>query len=101
MPRVRFESHGGRTLEVSAPEGGRFLDVCDEGSAPVPLSCRSGTCGMCRIDVLEGADLLEPPSADELELLERFRDDPARRRLACQARIRAGEGRVRVRAVTG
>jgi ferredoxin len=42
--------------------------------------------------LIEGADLLEPPSEDELELLDIFGDDPRTVRLACQARLRVGGG---------
>lgn len=99
MPVVVFESPEGLpTVEVDAPEGGRLVDLCDEGGAAVPFSCRSASCGTCRIEVLEGADLLDPPADDEVELLDLFGDDPARCRLACQARLRRGPGRLRVRA---
>jgi ferredoxin len=96
---VVFDSPGSPPLEVFAPDGSRLVDLCDERCAPVPFSCRSATCGTCRIDVVEGADLLEPPGYDELDVLDVFGDDPARRRLACQARLRAGPGRIRLRAV--
>ncbi|HXN32787.1 MAG TPA: 2Fe-2S iron-sulfur cluster-binding protein [Polyangiaceae bacterium] len=98
MPFVVFESSNGVAIEADAPEGGRLVDLCDEHRAPVPFSCRSASCGTCRIDILEGSELLEPPRDDELEVLDLFGDDPARCRLACQARVRAGKGRVRVRA---
>jgi ferredoxin len=98
MPIVLFESHEGAVVEANVPDGGRLVDVCDECRAPVPFSCRSASCGTCRIDVLEGAGLLEPPRDDELEVLDLFGDDPARCRLACQARVRSGAGCLRVRA---
>src|SRR5690606_34619412 len=53
MPTVRFLSDEG-DLEVDVPEGGPLVDVCDEHDAPVPFSCRSASCGTCRLDVLEG-----------------------------------------------
>jgi 2Fe-2S ferredoxin len=99
MPLVVFESHGTGRVEVDAPNGARLVDLCDERGAPVPFSCRGASCGTCRIDVLEGAHLLEAPRDEELDLLDIFGDDPARRRLACQARVTPGEGRVCVRAV--
>jgi ferredoxin len=98
VPVVVFESpHGMPAVEVDAPDGGRFVDLCDDHGAPVPFSCRSASCGTCRIDVIEGIDLLEPPAEDELELLDLFGDDPSQRRLACQACVRGGAGRLRVR----
>src|SRR5579883_2163188 len=99
MAVVVFEplEPGGVTVQVEAPDGCRLVDLCDEGQASVPFSCRSASCGTCRIDVLEGADLLAPPRDEELDVLDIFGDDPRRRRLACQARVVAGAGRVRVR----
>jgi ferredoxin len=96
---VVFESveSGVATVQADAPAGTRLVDLCDERNAPVPFSCRSASCGTCRVDVLEGADLLEPPRDEELDVLDIFGDDPARRRLACQARIRGESGRIRVR----
>ncbi|MGD0530129.1 MAG: 2Fe-2S iron-sulfur cluster-binding protein [Polyangiaceae bacterium] len=99
MTLVVFESAepGVPTVEVEAPAGTRLVDLCDEASAPVPFSCRSASCGTCRVDVLEGAELLEPPRDEELDVLDIFGDDPSRRRLACQAQIRSATGRIHVR----
>jgi ferredoxin len=98
MPRVVFESVHGAAAESDEPAGGDLVDICDAVQAPIPFSCRSASCGTCRVDVLEGAHLLEPPREDELEVLDMFGDDPARRRLACQARVCPGAGLLRVRA---
>jgi ferredoxin len=96
MPRVVFECPDLPRLEVEAPGGTALIDLCDERNAGIPFSCRSASCGTCRIDVLEGADLLEPPQDEELDVLDIFGDDPKRRRLACQSRLREGDGVVRV-----
>ncbi|HRI67488.1 MAG TPA: 2Fe-2S iron-sulfur cluster-binding protein, partial [Polyangium sp.] len=74
----------------------RLIDVCDAYRAPVEFSCRSGICGLCRVEVLEGQELLLPPVDDELETLAFF-DAPPTHRLACQARMRGTEGHVRLR----
>jgi ferredoxin len=97
VPLVVFESPGEPPRDVSAPDGGRLIDLCDERTATIPFSCRSASCGTCRIEVLEGADLLDPPADEELDVLEIFGDDPTRRRLACQVHFHKGEGRLRVR----
>lgn len=101
MPTIEFmKSHAGRAKVVEAPEGGALVDVCDEHLAPVPFSCRSATCATCHVEVLEGIDLLEEPSDEERELLEVI-GAPRGTRLACQAVVRAGPGRVRLRPVDG
>jgi ferredoxin len=97
MPLIVFESADLPASTANAPDGACLVDLCDEARAPVPFSCRSASCGTCRVDVLEGAALLEPPGDEELAILELFGDPADRRRLACQARVRAGSGLVRIR----
>lgn len=102
MPHVFFEATDELpAVDTDAPAGTALVDLCDARNAPVPFSCRSASCGTCRIDVLEGGHLLEPPKDEELDILDIFGDDPKKRRLACQARLAAGEGNVRVKAAQG
>jgi 2Fe-2S ferredoxin len=96
MPRVVFECPDLPVLAVDAPAGAALIDLCDESNAGIPFSCRSASCGTCRIEVLEGAELLEPPRDEELDVLDIFGDDPKKRRLACQSRVVDGQGTVRV-----
>jgi 2Fe-2S ferredoxin len=84
-------------MEVAA--GSAVIDACDAHGAPVPFCCRSASCGTCRVHVVEGSEYLVPPAQDELDVLEVYDDDPARIRLACQARLRPGEVTVRLRPV--
>ena len=96
--KVMTESSAGRVVEIDAPEGAALIDLCDAHEAPIPLSCRSASCGTCRIHVLEGADDLLPPGEDELDLLDVFNLKPPHVRLACQARLAPGATRLRVKA---
>jgi ferredoxin len=89
---VIFDSSGSPLLEVSAPDGARLIDLCDERCAPVPFSCRSASCGTCRVEVLQGADLLDPPGEEELVVLRVFGHVPGAYRLACQAKFRTVAG---------
>lgn len=99
MPVIEFLGGVlGRDKRVDVPQGGDLLDICDEHYAPVPFSCRSASCATCQIEVLDGAELLEAPEEAERELLSLL-DSPANCRLACQARVRAGEGLVRIKPV--
>jgi ferredoxin len=81
---------------VQAEGSGRLLDLCDDAGAPVGFSCRSARCCTCRVEVLAGADLLEPPGDDEREAL-RLRASAPGHRLACQAVVRNTEGTLRLR----
>jgi len=101
MPTIEFSGNAlGAAVSVEAQGGGRLLDVCDETRAPVAFSCRSASCGICRVQVLEGACLLEPPMREELAVLELF-SAPSDERLACQAVIRAGAGLIKLRWIRG
>jgi ferredoxin len=99
MATIEFE---GNMLgpAVSAETVGRaqLVDVCDEARAPVPFSCRSASCGTCRVEVIAGGDLLEHARQDEIDVLEIFAAPPTHR-LACQVVIRPGPGSVRLRMV--
>ncbi|HHH29644.1 MAG TPA: (2Fe-2S)-binding protein [Polyangiaceae bacterium] len=95
----------GRGVSVRARPGDAIRDLCDDARAPVPFSCRSGRCGTCYVEVVEGAELLSPVDEDERLVLDTLRanatDMPRpRHRLACQACVdpAAGEpGRIRLR----
>jgi ferredoxin len=88
---------GGVKVEVESSTG-RHVDLCDAYGAPIPLACRVASCGTCRIHVLEGAGDLLPADVDELELLHVFDAEPPHVRLACQAKLRTGATRLRVKA---
>jgi adenylate cyclase len=101
MPTVFFEGNMfGDDTEVDVPNGCALVDLCDEATAPVPFSCRGATCGTCRVEIVEGLALLEPPEPAEEELLA-ILGDPPRFRLACQAKIKTGAGLLRLRIADG
>ena len=66
--------------------------LAERAGASVPFGCRLASCGTCRIEVLRGAELLDPPGDDERLVLELFGDDPTTHRLACQARLSGADG---------
>jgi len=76
--------------------GDSVLDVCDDVRAGVPFGCRNASCGSCVLEVLDGADALEPPTRLEASVL-RHHGVEAGDRLGCRAAF-AAVGLVRVRA---
>lgn len=65
----------------------------------IPKGCLAGACGLCRIEVIEGAENLTPPTPIEEITLENFKEDQESRygkgclagkqiRLSCKAQAR-------------
>ncbi len=99
MPTIEFlESPAGAAKQVSAPDGGDLVDIADESLAPIPFSCRSASCATCHVEVVAGAELLEPPDELEQDLLDVV-GGPEGSRLACQARVKPGEGLIQLRSL--
>ena len=89
MIRVRFEPSG---FEVDVEPGESIIDITDEHpAADVPYSCRSATCGTCRVSVEAGGDALSDADIEELEVLDIFGDTPDQVRLCCQTKVIGGE----------
>jgi ferredoxin len=61
----------------------------------IPFGCRSGSCGACVVEVLEGGPALGEPGDDELDFLDDLGLSGGAHRLACQCRLR-GDVTVRV-----
>jgi 2Fe-2S ferredoxin len=97
VPTIEFVANEfGPAKKVEAPGGDELLDLCDAVLAPIPFSCRSASCATCQIEVMAGQELLEAPEEAEQELLE-ILGAPENHRLACQVKVRAGAGVVRIK----
>lgn len=71
----------------------------DRAGVHLRTTCRGSTiCGLCRVEVVEGADLLPPVLPDEAALLGPDRDATPPVRLACRIRMPAGMERLVLRA---
>ena len=77
--------------------GDRVLDTCDDNAAPLAFSCRTANCGVCRVRVVLGAELLSPAGSEERELLSGW-NAASDERLACQLVV-TGEGTIELHAI--
>ena len=93
MPRVSLiDTH--QTFEVS--EGETLYDGLFEKGKKLPHGCLSGSCGACRIEVVEGAENLERAGVIEQNTIEALLHDWSDRkelsssnvRLACRAKVK-------------
>lgn len=80
---VRIQVNGRRTLQV--PVGKRLLRTLSEQGIYLPAACGGrGTCGQCRVRVLQGAGRLLPTEAAHVSRSEAARGV----RLACMLSVR-------------
>jgi len=92
MPKVTFLKTGD-VLECEP--GTSFLDLCQENGAPHEFGCTVGSCGTCRLEIVEGAENVQAPSDEERETVEMCTDVEGAR-LGCQLTI---QGDIAVRPV--
>lgn len=77
------------TAAPEVPEGKTLSEDLDITKSPILFGCRTGICGTCLVEIVEGADQLPPPDEDELEILELYAEGLKNARLACQIDVRA------------
>lgn len=73
----------GKQLELK--DGDKIRDTCEQ--LGVPFGCRSGFCGTCKSEILEGAENLNELNQEEQDMGDRDRNH----RLCCQAIIKQGK----------
>ena len=85
MHAVAFHPSGRR---VEVPPGSTLLDAAVAAGLPIARGCGAqALCARCAVRVLDGAEHLEPESAEEALRKRCNRVDPTLR-LACCARVR-------------
>jgi len=80
MVEVRFLPED---LLVEAPEGTSLQAIADASGADITFGCRNGSCGTCRVRILQGLEHCSPMGPEERDFL-RGMAAPTDQRLACQ-----------------
>jgi ferredoxin len=95
MPRVTIQSDGEPvTIEVSA--GSTLFEAGARVSAGIDTACvGKGTCGLCRVKIVAGAEHLTPYSDEERKHLGNVYHI-TRVRLACRSRLTGGDVAIQV-----
>jgi len=84
-----------------------IFDECEKSGLPLPHGCLAGSCGSCRVDILEGSEFLKAPSVIEqntidalkIELIEKYGEASVlskKIRLSCRARM-IKDGKLKLR----
>ena|SRR5690606_12573538 len=96
MPRV---SISGTDLSFEVKEDEVLYDALYDQGHELPHGCLSGSCGACRVEVLEGSDNLAPAGVIEADTVEALKDEFQQLygkefiegktiRLACRAKVK-------------
>lgn len=83
MPKVTFLKND---TVLECEPGTSFLDLCQENGAPHEFGCTVGSCGTCRLEIVEGAENVNPQTDEERETVEMCTDVEGAR-LGCQLTI--------------
>jgi ferredoxin len=88
MPNVTLMP-GGQSAEV--PPGTLLLDAGEEAGVEMEAGCFNCSCGTCAIAIDSGMENLEPPTDEELNVLDQWNKDPEKYRLTCCVKILKGD----------
>ena len=72
---------------AEAPDGTTLLDAGELAGVEMEAGCFHCNCGTCVVEVVSGMENLDPPSAEELEVLDQWNHDPESCRLACCVKL--------------
>lgn len=105
MPTVSVVSYdeqgnliAGEVKEIEVNEGEILFDELERQGEHLPHGCLAGSCGSCRIQVLEGEDNLAPVGAIEQDTLSHLKQTYCQKygeeflknktiRLSCRAKV--------------
>jgi ferredoxin len=90
MPQVTIQRDG-ELITVEVPAGTTLFEAGARISAGIDTACvGKGTCGLCRVKIVAGADQLTPYSDEERKHLGNVYH-LTRVRLACRSRLTGGD----------
>lgn len=75
--------------------GENLLDAGMQAGVEMEAGCFNGSCGTCIVEVVHGMENLSPTTVEEIEVLNGWKRDPDRYRLACCTRVLRGEVTIR------
>jgi ferredoxin len=88
MPKVTVLP-ANKSIEV--PPGELLLEAGEKAGVEMEAGCFNCSCGTCVVEVISGMENLEPPSPEELDVLDSWNKDSEKYRLTCVVRIKTGE----------
>jgi ferredoxin len=95
LPRVTIQGDG-EPIAIEVPAGTTLFDAGAQARAGIDTACvGKGTCGLCRVKIVAGAEHLTPLSDEERKHLGNVYHI-TRVRLACRSRVVGGDVAIQV-----
>jgi ferredoxin len=92
MPTVSLKNSDGKTITFELDEQTIVYDGLDEKGTQLPHGCLAGSCGACKIEVINGIQNLSPAKTIEQNTIDdikknnpEFKDKNLR--LSCRAKV--------------
>lgn len=87
MNTVVIKSKDGSEQKIDVATGENLSKVLTAVNSPILFGCRTGVCGTCCVNIIEGESNLPEASEDEKEILDLYAEGNNRVRLACQINV--------------
>jgi len=84
-------------LAINVRPGKTIQDIVEASGSALPFGCRDGECGTCVISVESGMEYMSPINEKEKAVLATLNETNPKARLACQMKVVAPSGLVRLK----
>ena len=78
-------------VSAEVEPGELLLEAGERAGVEMEAGCFNCSCGTCVVEVASGMEHLEPPTPEELDVLDSWNRDPEKYRLTCCVRIKDGD----------
>jgi ferredoxin len=84
MPKITILPQG---ASADVEPGLTLLDAGEKAGVEMEAGCFNCSCGTCVAEVVSGMENLEPPTPEELDVLDQWNKDPEKYRLTCCVKL--------------
>jgi ferredoxin len=78
-------------LSAEVEPGELLLEAGEKAGIEMEAGCFNCSCGTCVVEVVSGMENLDPPTDEELDVLDAWSKDPEKYRLTCCVKVQKGE----------
>lgn len=84
-------------LAINVIPGKTIQDIVEASGSALPFGCRDGECGTCVVMIESGMEYMSEVTEKEKAVLKTLNESNPKARLACQMKVIAPNGLVRIK----